>query len=335
MLNINAIKTNKGYYISPSMPNRQSWQTPVIPDNYLFDGVKPEPSFHREWVFIKNIPTKITHLEYQPNTNYRYILKDDSLASDKIPLEIKRDDVGNETDCEGKIIWKPELAMYRSLYELVSDEQPPKEVMEEFTFTVLFEIGEILPPQEFKYPTSRTGIFGGKIDESKITNRDIQHQELDRIIFPSLLIHETPCKLSSEDTYKIIREYVNTHINSTFAVVTSNYDFCFEVAKRIPLAKPYNQRYEHTPRGRRRPIVETRLVKDKQVKFFEMTHTKSNYQGYTPIQGFEGKNEVDLKEQIDNYLEELIFAINEPVTECPGCNGQGVIINELKIERDK
>lgn len=333
MLDIQAIKTNKGYYISKGIVH-QSWIDYSLRE-FLFDGEKPKPSFDRNWDLIKDKPIKVSRMVHQPNINYRFILTDDSIASDKIPLEIKQEDVGDTKDCEGQVIWKPELAMYRSLYELVSDEQPDLEVIEEFTFTILFEIGEILPPPYFVYPTMKFGIFGGKIETPSITNHDIQHQELDRIIFPSLLVHETPCKLSSEDTYKIVREYINTHINSAVAVVTSNYDFCFEVAKRIPLAKPYNQTYKYEGRSRRsRPRVETRLIKDRQVKFFEMTHEKAHYSGYTPIQGFEGKNEADLKEQIDSYLGELITAINEPATECPSCNGQGVIISEIPIKRD-
>ncbi len=327
MVDIQAIKTNKGYYISKAAPIHQSWNDYSL-EKFLFDSAKPEPSFHKDWGLIKDAPTKVSHMEVQPNINHRFVLTDDSLASDKIPLEIKQEDVGTKKDCEGHIIWKPELAMYRSLYVLVSDEQPPKEVTDEFTFTILFEVGEILPPPLFQYPTQKKyNSYSNKMDTPTISNAQIQHQELDRIIFPNLLIHETPCRLSSEDTYKIVREYVNTHINPAVAVVTSNYDFCFEVAKRIPLAKPYNAKYEHTPRGRRKPIVETRLIKDRQVKFFEMTYSPYNYQKYTPIQGFEGTSEQDLKQQIDTYLEELITAINEPVTECPNCNGQGVIIN--------
>jgi hypothetical protein len=52
---------------------------------------------------------------------------------------------------------------------------------------------------------------------------------------------------------------------------------------------------------------------------------KPNYEGYTSIKGFEGKNESDLKEQIDAYLADLTDAINEPLTECGNCNGTGVI----------
>ncbi len=334
MIDIQAIKTNKGYYISKAQLH-QNWNDYSL-KNYLFDGIKPEASFHKDWDLIKDIPTKVSHMEHQPNINHRYILTDDSLASDKIPLEIKQEDIGTEKDCEGNLIWKPELAMYRSLYELVSDEQPDKEIIDEFTFTVLFEIGEVLPPPNFHYPTQSIYLSSpiNKNIKPELTNNNIQHQELDRIIFPSLLVHETPCKLSSEDTYKIVREYINTHINPAAAVVTSNYDFCFEVSKRIPLAKPYETEYRPFPKGRQKPKIETRLVKERQVKFFEMTNAKDNYKGYTPIQGFEGKNEADLKEQIDAYLETLITAINEPLTECPHCNGQGVIISELSIERN-
>ena len=57
------------------------------------------------------------------------------------------------------------------------------------------------------------------------------------------------------------------------------------------------------------------------------------YQGYTPIQGFEARNEQELKETLDSYLEGLTKQINEPVTECPTCNGCGVLFDEVKDNR--
>jgi hypothetical protein len=318
---IQAIKSNKGYYISKASIVHQSWNSYNFND-YYFDGVKAEPTFHRDWNFIPKAPVKMFHLEYQKPINRRFILTDDSLYP-KIPKEIKYEDVGTP-DCNGGMIWKDELKFYRSLYIEIADEQPQKEVFDEFEFIIVLEIGDVVPPPEFKYPTQVKYDYG-KIIPQDVTKENIIHQELDRIIFPSLLVHETPAKLSSEDTYKIVREYVKTHINSMYAVVKSDYDFCFEVHKRIPLTKPYESHYTRTSRGRRKPITETQLVKDKTVKFFEMTHVQAAYSGYTAIQGFEGKTEADLKEQVDAYLEELIARINEPLKECPTCCGTGVI----------
>jgi len=117
MLKIIAVKTNKGFYISGA---DMEWSSEKNLRNKLFDGVVPQSSFDSDWSIIPCYPTKVSHMEKQQNINYRFILKDDSLASDKLPLEIKSEDAGAK-DCEGTFIWKEELAMYRSLYQEVSD----------------------------------------------------------------------------------------------------------------------------------------------------------------------------------------------------------------------
>ncbi len=56
-----------------------------------------------------------------------------------------------------------------------------------------------------------------------------------------------------------------------------------------------------------------------------MTYSPEGYKGYTPIKSFEGKNEIDLKTQINSYLKELMDVINEPLRECPTCQGTGIV----------
>lgn len=328
MITIYAIKTNKGYYISEKR-DKNDWHRRDF-KQYLFDGETSQPSFHDDWRIISNKPTKISHIENQSNINHRFVLTDDSLASDKIPLEIKKEDAGkDEKDCEDRysFVWKPELALYRSLYVEVSDEQPDKEVLDEFEFIELFEVAEIKPPPDLKYPINkRWDDIHHEFHPDALGKDKIEHQILDRIIFPTILIHETPCQLSSEETYKVVRQHVKENINLKVARITSDYDFCFEVAKIIPLAEPYNRTDVYSKRGSRGK-KETHLISTKEVKCFEMTYNPYNYKGYTPIDGFEGKTEADLKSQIDKYLVELMAFINEPVKECPNCKGKGVLLN--------
>lgn len=338
-MNLTVIKSNRGYYVTTDSGLKYlSGKSSLL--NYLFDGVNPQPTFHDKWVFIEKEPGVISHYERQPNINHRYILTDDSLESDKIPAVLMKDDAVESTDCEGNTIWKPEYQFYKSLYVEVSDEQPDKEVIDEFTFNVVLEIGNLVDPPEFIYPTG--SIYDRWADKNKretsVNRSNIVHQELDKIIFPSLLIHETPCQLSSEDTYKVVREYISTHINPAVAVITSNYDFCFTVKKRIPLAKPYETKItDHSKRKGSKNRVQTRMVTQKEIQIFEMTHTgrNGNYSGYTPIEGFEARNEQELKEKIDSYLEDLISQINEPVTECPTCNGCGVLFKDVSVPLDE
>ena len=170
--------------------------------------------------------------------------------------------------------------------------------------------------------------FKQEYGSTNITSSNIQHQEVDKIIFPSILLPNTPCKLSSENTYKIIRAYIQDNIDPKVAKITSDYDFCFEVVKKIQLAKPYTSERTYKPKGRRKIEIVKTFRDTRDARCFEMTHSGSNYKGYTTIKGFEGNNEADLKEQIDAYLKDLIEFINEPLKECPNCNGVGVLLNE-------
>jgi hypothetical protein len=325
ILQIIAIETDKGFYVSRFPDGGYSYNRRL--DNKLFNRLKATDTFHPDWSFIPTIPFKVSHIERQPNINYRFILKDDTLKSKKLPLEIKSEDAGAK-DCEGNFIWKEELAMYRSLYQEISDPQPDKEVEEEFDFKVLFKVPEIKPPTGIKYPDNPLWI-DHEFKPAFITNSRIEHQVLDKIIFPTILLHETPCRLSSEDTYNLIRNYIKLNINPKYAKVTSDYNFCFEVAKIVGITKPFEQTYTKHPgyNRRRKPIVETRLVSSREVKVFEMTSEKDKYNGYTPIKGFVANNETELKEQIDAYLKELIDYINEPLIDCPHCQGKGVMLN--------
>jgi hypothetical protein len=330
VINISAIETNKGYYISVATNSSYSPFNSSSLSPLLFDGVKADYSFHSDWLFIKSKPNKITHMKHQENNNYRFVLTDDTL-SDKLQKEIPREQAGTFVkDCNGEHFeWKPELAFYRSLYIEVSDEQPDIEVEDEFTFEVVFKIAEIVPPpSEFNYLAGTAwNSFKHESYDKTINRPNIEHQLLDKIIFPSLIIHETPCRLSSEESYEIIRSHVKRNINPVVAKVTSDYDFCFAVAKVIKLANPYSKPITYTPRGKRKPVTETRMVTAREVQIFEMTNAKHKYSGYTVIQGFEGNNERALKEQIDNYLADLMVIINKPLVDCHHCNGTGVIDN--------
>ena len=141
------------------------------------------------------------------------------------------------------------------------------------------------------------------------------------------------CKLGIKETYDIIRTFIKDNINSQVAEISTDYDFCFAVSKKIKLAKEYTYQVDVNSsiffdRKKKKPKYETRLQSNRLVKIFEMCHEK--YQSYTPIIPFEAENKEALKLYIDNYLEHLIQIINEPVCECPNCNGSGIIFNLLK-----
>ena len=155
------------------------------------------------------------------------------------------------------------------------------------------------------------------------------------MLVPDLAIHNRPCSLSQDNTYKIIRSYIKNNINGKYARVTSDYDFCFTVTKVINI-KPYIHTSEQTKSNGRsyaKPRIKKREINTKEFKIFEMC-PKKPYQGYTPIKGFTGENLLDLSNNIKSYLDELMSVLNSPLTECPCCDGTG-FSKEDKFDSNK
>jgi hypothetical protein len=121
---------------------------------------------------------------------------------------------------------------------------------------------------------------------------------------------------------------VKENINPKTAAVTSDYAFCFTVTRKIAV-KPYETRVERKKANGSSyavPKIKTYTHTHKPVELFEMTHSESNYRGYTPIKGFTGENLQDLADNIKHYLDTLMEHINTPYAECEHCSGAGVIV---------
>lgn len=329
ILHIIGIKTNKGYYITDNINNDGYYYTSSL-QNYFINSEKPASTFKKDWFFIKDKPTIIEVMKSQPDINHRYELIDKSLASEKIPLVLTQKEA-TYYDEDDDLVWKEQYEHLSSLYKYKCDKQPNIKVKINFDFKIVMtlHIDEITKPISISYPVQKTQwASDGTTD---ITNGDIQHQLIDKIMFPSLLIHETPCKLSSEQVYKILRQYIKQHINYDVAVITSDYDFCFTVKKRIALDDPYTESKEilkSNGRSYKKPRYHKRYVSTRLVEIFEMTYSPENYEGYTPISGIVANNEEELKGKIDKLCKETIDMINEPLKDCPYCHGMGVIFNE-------
>ena len=286
----------------------------------FFNGKHSEESFCERWFIIKEKPKKIEREISQPDINHRYELIDKSMQSKKVPLVFSREDVSEYDSDECQWIWKEEFAHLCSLYKPASDKQPLKKEEIDFDFVVLMKVGKIPDPTKFSYSVGEKYLT--------ITERGIKHQLIDELIFPKLLLPQRPCQLSSEQTYQIVRQYVKQHINLEVAEITSDYNFCFTVKKKIPLSEPEKYQVNLNWATKRRPKMVTRYRSKRLVECFEMTYSPENYKGYTPIQGFEGKTQEDLKNKIDTYCKGLIDFINIPLRDCPHCKGLGVVEKE-------
>jgi hypothetical protein len=327
-----AIKTNDGYYFTDNINNRSHYY--IMISGLKYDGELPEKSFHKDWYIIKKFPKVITREESQPDINKRFELKDPETFKN-LPKIIKREDVLIEeasiiNDYEEKFTEDFENKI--SLYEYKSDPQPPKDTPVDFEFIVVAEMEKIPDKVPFKYKIQKTKWqHEGTID---LTDNDIIKNLMDKIVTPKILHHTLPSRLSSQDTYKIIRQYIKQNIDLHYAEITSDFDFCFTVEKLIELYETEEFLVNENIFTKRKPKYVKKFRKSRRVPIFEMTYSPENYKGYTPIKGFEGKNEEDLKNKIDKYLKELIEEINKPLKECPYCKGEGVILGD-KIDINK
>lgn len=322
MLEITAIKTKDGYFLS-EIPNSNEYKSTQL-DSYKINGEFPEKTFHKAWVFIKSRPKTVKILVFHPNINYRYELKDISMESEKIPSVLIRDKIAEYIDYEW--VWSEKYSHLQSLYELKSDAVEPTEEEKQFSLNVIAELDEIKEPIEI-----------GKIQKTKWMHEGVRilksdesiQQLIDKIRFPDILYPSLPCELSSDQIYKLVREFIKDNINPKYAEITSDYDFCFTVKKKIPLSEPekytVDVNYNIFSKRKKKPKYETRFRTDRSAEIFEMTPASSKYNNYTVISGLRANDHEELKEKLDLYLNDLIDYINSPVEDCPHCNGRGVI----------
>lgn len=325
MLNLIAIKMPKGYYISSNDNYCFNIQ------RYKFDGKYPEKTFNNSWFFIPEYPKSITEKKSQPNINFRFEICDEKLITQNIPRTFSVEEVTLYKDDE-YYVWKDEYKHLQKLYNYVSDSQEPIDVEVEFEIGIIYEADhEATEPISLEYNIQRRESFSKEI--VKISNESLRHRLIDEIMVSTLYIHEHPCKLSSMQVYDIVRQYIKENIDPKVAVVSSDYDFCFAVSKRIMLTVPKAYVINVNAGTKKKSKEETRYHTYKDVPIFSMTQDKDKYKGYAVISGVEGNNEADLKEKMDAFLLDIISFINEPVKECPHCEGKGHIYSEFNLNK--
>jgi len=323
-----ALRTDRGYFVTDEIENDHFRSSLIESHRLKFDGEKPEKTWHKKWVLIKKHPEKITKEVARPNINGRYEIRD-KIKFPNLPEIVKdKDAIIQESSADNHYNKKygEGFESIKSLYEHKSDPQDPIDEPIEYEFHVIGQMNQVPDKGDFSYEVMRTsyesdGTWELKAD-SIITNL------LDRIVTPPIIRHTIPSSLSSEDSYKIIRQYVRSNIDTRYAQITSDYDFCFTVEKVIKMAESEEYRVNQNAWTKRKPKYVTLYRSSRKVKVFEMTWSPKCYQGYKAIEGFKGKNQKDLKFNINKYLINLITDINKPLKECPKCKGLGVVISE-------
>lgn len=331
-LKIYIIKTDKCWFVKGN--SKYPWDIDQI-KYYYFNNKQPKETFSKGWYQIdipKNNELIIEETIDGEKYNERYEIKDKEYISNKLPEIIKIEDREKYYDEDYE-----DYKILNEFYNYKYDEKEPYKKILEYDMEILFEINNFKFPEKFEYGFE--GIRRWNFNEEPyIINRDsIEHQELDKIIFPDLLLINRPCSLSSKQMYDITRKYIKDNIDNSIAKITDDYDFCFKVKKIVKLLVPekitYQNLFGRTKKEREKIICSTKEYKE--VEIFEMTYEPENYKGYTAIKPMYANSEYELKQKIDTWLKELINQINKPLVQCPHCNGTGYEGTITKIDKNK
>jgi hypothetical protein len=314
------IKTNTKCFITTCTPEEwgETYAKSYGLKELLFDGKYAKPTYLPEWYVIDLYPAKIEKkgvvYDYR-----KYVLKDEYKGC----LGFKE-----EIDYDNRFKFEHEID---SFYNYEYQKREVNQEVNDLEIEVIIELENFnLPTIEYKAygATNMNAYWDG---EYNITNKGVRHQLIDKMMFPDILLPERPCKFTSKQMYDITRAYIKDNINNKYATISSDYDFCFEVKKKIKKYTPeevtYYNIFAKTKKQRNTP--HKKIVKYREETIFKMTNSKSKYDGYPIIEEMTAKNETELKEKVDTWLSELIKKINEPLVECPHCNGLGVI-SEIK-----
>lgn len=336
MSNLEYYKSDKGIYVALEKVSWRQDREYFIRGDYFkckVNGKEPTPTHHSAWIFIEGESKLKTYSKLVSGgyENYRWELKDSApeaikdLTPKTISLEDSFEWYDDDDDVYSNVIGnKCEYYAYAMFYERVSDKQ--EDFWEEQPIDIKF-LGEIESnwvsnPLEAKYSIpSSSSKHTHSIDITKVAT----YSELSKMMTEDLLLINQPCSITSTQTYNIVRKHINDNINPKWAVVTSDYDFCFTVKKKIEI-KPFIEKTEITKSNNRsyaKPRFNTREIRCKTSEIFEMTHAERSYQRYTPIRGFQGDTLQELIDNVDSYLEELMTFINVPLVECEHCSGTG------------
>jgi hypothetical protein len=281
---------------------------------YLFDGKRPETTFDKAWVYLETIPTKCQKIIPENRVTIGYKLKPEFGETEATPREVLVEFMTGDSPGSG----------YWALYDAIEETTPEHYEDTEFAITVLASVENFDMLRGFAY-TVRHGQYPNTNPKYIINADYAQHQIIDKIVFPSILLPTRPCKLSSYESYQIIRNHIKDNIDGKYAEITSDFDFCLTVSKRITLTEPLS--YVQDVSMTKKPKLVTRYQHRRQVKVYEIAPVRNGevYKGYPACPEFEGANYRELEVNIKSYCDEIIAEINKPLVDCPCCAGAGVV----------
>jgi hypothetical protein len=313
-MKIIAIKTSDGYFIKDETKINYTDLLSTV----TFNREKPTTTWKQGWWKITDCFGKVE--KYEPATNkiVGYNLLPDFVATEALPLNVSADYFG-DGDYSRINMYSPILEDVPEVYEDIDVEI--KVVAELYGKLVQETIGY---PVYGSYPKSE-----GK--SWTVRNSELKLGLIDEITTPEILKEERPCELSSAHSFAIIRAYIKDNIDPKVATISSDYEFCLSVEKRIPLAEKetytVDENFNFFSKRKRVPKMVTKYRVERKKIIYEIAPRKDGkvYGSYPEAPIFRGENARNLKANIDEYLKSLIKEINRPLHDCPHCKGIGVV----------
>jgi hypothetical protein len=258
-----------------------------------------------------------------------YKLKDTSVQCEALPAETTNF-AWDEEDIELLINGRGGLA---GLYEPVLSERETYDEPVNFELCTLGEYiinnPENIAQRKIKYLTG--GNHGsGKVQEVDLSSV-VVYDDITKILTPEFCLNQAPCKLTSKQMYDIIRQHIKENLDYKENSITSDYDFCFTVKKRVH-TKPFVSTESYYSGNKLKSKKVTK--QEKLVEVFEMTYSgyrgSGGYEGYSCIKELHGDNLEDLYDKLTAMLDGIITSLNLRVQECECCGGTGCIIQKVQ-----
>lgn len=265
-------------------------------ENLYFDGQKGTKTYKANWLKLPKIPERIERELPKTKTNIRYELKDGYPETPLTPAIL------------------PLNSLYETRYEEVTGLYTQKYDEVESGFESLeFTIDVIYKQDDFEWIQAKYASTPSLLSQ---------------IEFHPDLLQEVPCMYDSKRMFEIIRDFVKKNIDKTAAIISSDYDFHFEVKKKIQIA-PYTSRYDSNAFTKnKKPKWVEKFIDSKEETILNLkSKTSDSSYGTNCVVAPElyGKDQKDLDAKLDEYLANLIADINVPYKECPHCKGWGVV----------
>lgn len=319
-MKLKAYRTNLGLFVQPESS---------VYGNHRLNG---SITLQSGWNHLKDVQEIVSYETLQAGSTVTvgYTLKISSVANDEIPLNLSADQVKSYwDDDEEEHVWT-HYNEYKALYKPVTETLPAEWKSIPFELNVVREIHIDNYEEPIKMSVgTEVRMQDPSWNTSNLLDKVVLYEDIERILTPEFLLHERPCQLAPAQLYSIIRNWIKVNINPKAAFVSSDYDFCFTVKRRVAI-KPLTVKTEvkkQNGRSYASPKFNTKTVSFKDETLFEMA--PKAYQQYPVLEHWHAANLKEMAEQLKHYLTTLMEEINTEAEECSHCKGLGAIVNKI------